>query len=721
MKFQVSLILVLICFYGCKNKNYPKLAPMNTVTDTYFGNKIQDPYRYMENLNDTVFIDWIKQQEKYSQKILKKISKRGSLLNSFNKKKKEDSFLISRIKISESNIYYYLKKEISNDIAKLYMRDGLEGEERLLLNPETLKKNSETYFINYIQPSWDDSKIAVSLTKSDKEFSEVIIVDIKTKEVLKGVAPNSWPNSLGGIDWIPDSSGFIYTYVPDINNKSKNYLLNTRAVLFKIGKSGYTDLFSKDKNSQIPFKEEDFPIIYLNNSYDKFIIGALAGATRYRDTYYATTDNLSTSNVRWKFLFSKEEKIDLFYVDGNDLYYKTAKNATNFKICKTSLNNPDFSNPIVLIKENKTSVITDFVIVKNGIYFIKTKNGVEAKLFHLNSGNEKEIPIPKPSGYLNITSINSKSNDLLMVSEGWTSKQERYRYNFNSNKFISDNLLPVIQHKELQDVVIEEIEIISHDGVKVPLSIVYKKGLKKNSKNRVLLNGYGAYKWSNSPYLYPYLLHWIKEGGVYATAHIRGGGEKGDNWHKGGYKTTKANTWKDFIACAEYLVDQKYTTNKKMAAWGASAGGINIGRAITERPDLFAAAIIRVGILNTLRMEFAPNGKNNIKEFGTVKDSVEFKALLEMDSYHSIKENTNYPAVYLTTGLNDARVPAWQPAKFAARLQRNSTSNKPILLSIDFNGGHGFESSQNKRNEELANIMSFALWQTGHPDYQPKK
>ena len=150
-------------------------------------------------------------------------------------------------------------------------------------------------------------------------------------------------------------------------------------------------------------------------------------------------------------------------------------------------------------------------------------------------------------------------------------------------------------------------------------------------------------------------------------------------------------------------------------------GGILIGRAITERPDLYAAAIIKVGILNTLRNEFGANGKNGIKEFGTVSDSLEFKYLLEMDAYHHIKENTNYPAIFLTAGLNDSRISAWQPAKFAARMQASTISERPVLLSVDFEGGHGFDNSENKRNKELADVLTFAFWQTGHPDFQPRK
>jgi prolyl oligopeptidase len=211
---------------------------------------------------------------------------------------------------------------------------------------------------------------------------------------------------------------------------------------------------------------------------------------------------------------------------------------------------------------------------------------------------------------------------------------------------------------------------------------------------------------------------WVLEGGVYAVAHVRGGGEKGDDWHKGGFKKSKPNTWKDFISCAEHLISNQYTSPKKLAILSGSAGGILIGRAITERPDLFAAAIVEFGSLNMLRSEMRNNGANNIKEFGTTKNPEEFKALLEMDAYHHIQKGEKYPAVLLTAGLNDPRVPAWFSAKFMAKLQAYDASDNPKLLLVDSDSGHGIDDTKTKIFERYANIIAFAFKLTGHPEYQ---
>ena len=235
-----------------------------------------------------------------------------------------------------------------------------------------------------------------------------------------------------------------------------------------------------------------------------------------------------------------------------------------------------------------------------------------------------------------------------------------------------------------------------------------------------MITGYGAYGFSDTPLMDDYIKAWTENNGIYAVAHVRGGGEKGDTWHLGGMKKTKPNTWKDFIACTKYLIDKKYTSSDKIVAWSASAGGVLIGRAITLRPDLYKAAIVRSGKLNATRSEFGPAGPNNITEFGTVKDSLEFNYLLEMDAYHHIKKDVKYPSMLLISGLNDPRTASYETGKFVAKLLAFNKERNPVLLKADTEGGHGFDQTSNKRIEDLTDILSFALWQTGHPDFQPQ-
>jgi prolyl oligopeptidase len=234
------------------------------------------------------------------------------------------------------------------------------------------------------------------------------------------------------------------------------------------------------------------------------------------------------------------------------------------------------------------------------------------------------------------------------------------------------------------------------------------------------LNGYGSYGITLDPTFRPTWLAFLEKGGVLAVAHVRGGGEYGEDWHNSGRMLTKQHTIDDFLACAQYLIENKYTSTPKLAGEGTSAGGITIGGAITQRPDLFAAALIRVGDSDSLRSELMESGPANIPEFGTVKDPDGFKGLFGMDAYQHVKPNTAYPAVLLTTGVNDPRVAPWQAAKMTARLQASTDSGKPVLLRVDYDAGHGMGSTKSQRDIEFADEVAFLMWQFGLAEYQPK-
>ncbi|MEM1003595.1 MAG: prolyl oligopeptidase family serine peptidase [Bacteroidota bacterium] len=407
----------------------------------------------------------------------------------------------------------------------------------------------------------------------------------------------------------------------------------------------------------------------------------------YADYYFTTKQDLKGNQINWKKLFNRKHYVKQFYIQGNDVIFLTALNAPNFKICKTSLPNPDFENPEILVPEDPDYVITDLEVLSDRILFVKNKNGVESSLYYLKNNKQNKIDLPVKAGYLNVINKGNNYKDFWIEIEGWTTPKTRLKYNYLTSSFESESIEKE-KERGLLDYMIREVEVLAHDGKKIPLSIIHNKDLILDGNQRVLLSGYGAYGISDRPKLEKYLPFWLRYGGVYAVAHVRGGGEKGDSWYRGGFKATKENTWKDFITCSEFLIEENYTSPKNLAIFSGSAGGILIGRAITERPDLYSCAMVRVGVLNTLRHEHGPSGPNNIKEYGTVNDSIEFESLLKMDSYHHIKSGVEYPATLLMAGLKDARTAAWESGKFVARMQEYNVSDKPILLNIDPEGGH---------------------------------
>jgi prolyl oligopeptidase len=493
-----------------------------------------------------------------------------------------------------------------------------------------------------------------------------------------------------------------------------------KSVLYKIGDDPekLNVILSAETNPELNIAEEDFPIVNLINKNDKYLIGYIGGASAYSDAYFTRISDIRTGNLIWKPLYKKELKIYNGFFKSDEYVYMTANNSPNFKIASIKVEQPDFNNPEILVNENKDEVVDDFYITSDGMYYVRTINGVEAKLYYYNGKNEKNIELPKRAGRIRLSCKGIEYPDIWINTAGWTYDYQRFRYDQNNDEFVEENLVPTGSFPEFEDFVVKEVLVKSYDGEEVPLSIIHKKNIEMNGMNPTLLYGYGSYSYSLNPWFSRAFLTWVDEGGIFCLAHVRGGGEKGDAWHYGGFKQTKYNTWKDLIACTEYMINEGYTSNKHTIINSASAGGILIGRAMTERPDLFAVAIAEVGVMNMLRFEETPNGPNNTKEFGTVKDSSECMALIEMDSYLKIRKGENYPATLITTGMNDPRVIAWQPAKFAAKLQAFNGSNNPIIFQVDYESGHGINDIKLKQFEQTANIFSFAFWQTGNKKYK---
>ncbi len=302
-----------------------------------------------------------------------------------------------------------------------------------------------------------------------------------------------------------------------------------------------------------------------------------------------------------------------------------------------------------------------------------------------------------------------------------TSQSVVYAYDPRTRGLVDAKLQPEGPNDHPSNIESVEVKVRSYDGTMVPLTIVYPKGLERDGSHPTLLTGYGAYGTSSTVGYSPTQLAEYELGVVRATCHVRGGGEYGEEWHLAGKEATKPNTWRDFIACAEYLIAQGYTSPAHLAGFGGSAGGILIGRAIEERPDLFAAAMAGVPLADLVRNETTANGGPNIPEFGSTKTEAGFRALYAMSPFANVADGVKYPAVLVTTGINDPRVDPWEPAKFAARLQAATTSGKPVLLRVDYSAGHGVASSHEQGLELEVDSWSFVLWQTGHPAFQPLK
>jgi prolyl oligopeptidase len=723
MGTKVTLItMVFIFILSCPagyTQEKPAAAKVQPVVDEYFGNRIIDPYRYLEDLKDPEVQNWFKSNAAYSRAVLNNIAGRQSLIDKMREFDQRKSARISSIRITDNNHYFYLKTTPEDETDKLFYRVGYEGKEVFLYDPSEFDSNTgQKYTITSLSPSDDGSKVAFEVAPNGSESTVLLIMDVKQRTLYPEKIDRCW---YAFASWLPSGEAFLFSRLQSSDVHHKDRQTDSKVYLHKTGTDPENDreIFSRAKYPELDINPEDFPILQYDKS-SNYLYAIVYNTSRSYNIFYAPVKDLENNKIQWKQLMKHEDEIYDFWPTEKDLYVYTPKGAPNFKILKTSLENPDYTNAEVIVPENSQATLTSFSLTNEGLYFTLSRNGVEEKVYRMPFGtkNIEELTLPFAAGSVSLMTRGFKFSDVWVELTGWTKDNQRFRYNASGKKFIPENLSTPAEYPEFEELIVEELMIPSHDGLKVPLSLIYKKGVIKDGKNLVLIYGYGAYGISPNPYFSPNRLLWASEGGIYAVAHVRGGGELGAQWHKAGFKTTKPNTWKDLISCAEYLIKEQYTSPKKIAINGRSAGGILIGRAMTERPDLFAAAIPMVGCMNPLRFEESPNGPLNVPEFGTVKDSVECLALIEMDSYLHLKEGVKYPAALITAGMNDPRVIAWEPAKFAARLQAVSTSGKPVLFLADYESGHGIGNTKAKQYEDLADVLSFAFWQTGHSGFQ---
>ena len=717
MKIKLLLFLLGPSFFLAAQQ---PVAPVKVVTDEYFGQKIDDPYRYLEDMKDEAVIDWFKGQGDYTTEVMKNVTGRDELIAKFKEFDGRRSSRVYNLRITENDLYFYLKMTPEDETGKLFMRNGYEGEEIFLFDPSEYKKEEgKQYTIGSISPNRDGSLLAFGVEPNGSEASTILVMDINAKKLLSEAIDLTWGNAA----WQKDNNSFSYAIQNSDDPNDQNRQMNTKTYLHKVGTDSSEDtlIFYAPDYPELEITPEEIPLIYYDRDADKLFMYAYSSDSNQK-IYMADADGLKEDHTSWKQIVDRDDMVTGMGTDKEYFYFRTTKDAPNFKVVMLPLSSTDLTKAETLIPDDGEAVLTGFTITSKGYYFTKRRNGVETMVYHMASADSdpEELKLPFTAGSASLSSKGVDFKDVWISMNGWTRDSSRYRYDPSQKSFTYEMLSSKAEFPEFENIVAEEVMVKSHDGVMVPVSLIYDKDMKKDGSNPTMMYGYGSYGHSMSPYFSTRFLTWVSEGGVVAISHVRGGGELGDAWHKAGQKENKPNTWKDFIATAEYLHKEKISSPEKTMIYGGSAGGILVGRSMTERPDLFAVAIPSVGAMNTVRMEMSPNGPVNAPEFGSVKDESEFKALYDMDSYLHIKDGVKYPATMITAGINDRRVVAWEPGKFAARLQAANGSDNPILFRVDYESGHGSDT-KTKQFEEIADIMSFSFWQMGHPDYQSIK
>jgi prolyl oligopeptidase len=700
----------------------PPVAPVRPVADDYYSTKVVDPYRYMENLKDPEVQTWFKGQDDFTRAALSRIPDRTRLLDRIKKLDQSAPYLIEDVQRYQGEKYYYRKILATEEVTKLYERDGLGGAEKLLVDPNKFVSAPGTHYsLNYYVPSYDGQYVAYGVSPGGSEDAVIHILNVATGRDTGETIDRSW---YGGISWLPDNRAFFHIRFQKLDPGAdpKERRLKSRVYLHRVGTDAESDraIFGYGVNPGIDLDPTDTSTVFSDPRIGFVIATVTRGFANEQTMYIAPVDSIGKPNVPWRRICGPDEAVVNSDVRGDDFYLITHKNAPRFKVTRVSLSHPDFANAAVIVSPGE-AVITNVTAAPDALYVQELDGGI-GRLLRVPYGGGVPTLVPLPvDGTLGIYGGDPRLPGLLLAITSWTKAFRVYHYNPDSERITDTGLQPPGPFDDPADVEALEVKVRSHDGTMVPLSIVAKKGLKLDGSHPTLLSGYGAYAITMQQYFDPTSLAWLERGGVLAVAHVRGGGEYGEEWHQAGMNQNKPNTWRDFIACAEYLVKQGYTSPGKLAGQGGSAGGILIGRAFTERPDLFAAALDDVGLSDMIRDMFSPDGPLNIPEYGDLKTPDGFKNLYEISAYYHVKDGTHYPAVMITTGMNDPRVVSWEPGKMAARLQAATTGGKPVLLRVDYQGGHGgWGATRSQIDEMTADEWSFLLWQLGVPEFQPK-
>ncbi len=696
----------------------PPQATVRNVPTTHFGVTVADPYRYFENLKDPQVAQWMKAQADYTRRVMHRIPGRPAILEAIQRYSDATAArILDVLQVGEK--IYYEKMLAEENLPKLYVRDGFDGEERVLVDPDAnLPSGVHHAALDYYAPSDDNRYLAYGISAGGSEDSVLHIIDVQTGKPTGDVidrAQDAEPS------WLPDGR-LLYARLQALapGAPATDKYMNQRTFVHVLGANPDTDV-AVFGTGVVPGIEmtptETGYVTHVAGS--PFLIGvAFNGVAREMRIWSAPLSSLKGAATPWVRIADTADAVIDFAASADTIYLTTHKGAGRYRVVRTSLAHPDITKAETVVPETD-AVITGIVAASDALYIRKMHRAGDSELARLAHGQSEATPIPLPFlGDLQNMTADPRQPGILFFLGGWTRFGQYYAYSV-AGGITDTGLAPQGPYDSSADLVASNVDVRAGDGTLVPLSIVHRRDIELDGMRPTILYGYGAYGMSETPFYRPGFLPWFDRGGVLAVAHVRGGGEQGETWYKAGFQATKPNTWRDAIACGEWLISNRYTSSQQLAVMGGSAGGILVGRAITERPDLFGAAIDQVPASDLLRAEFSANGPPNIPEFGSVTTEAGFKALLQMSPYHAVTDGVKYPAVLLITGINDPRVDSWEAAKMAARLQAASSSDKPILLRVDYDAGHGMGSTKRQAYAERADIFTFLLWQAGLEEFQP--
>jgi len=708
--------LALACLIACAGSvnaadSQAPSTPAHDVLDTYFDVSVDDPYRWLENADDPAVKRWSAEQDARTRKYLDGLAQRKPIFDRLWRQISKTSSSFSSLHAVGGKIFaLYSQPPRQQPMVAVLTRAADPAQVRVIVDPNALNPKGTTA-IDWFVPSPNGSLVAVSLSDNGSEDGSIHIFDVASRaQVGEVIARAQYPTAGGSLAWRADSKGFWYTRYPGLERPPEERHFFQKLYFHRLGDPPSRDAIVLGQ--ELPKVAE----IYVDNRFNPSVtLVTVANGDGGEFAHYV----IRKDGVARQVTHFEDRVVAATIGPDNCLYLVSRKDAPRGKLLKLEPGDLELAHAKLIVPESEYVMQTggefggEPVVVTANALYVRELVGGPSRVAAFNHEGAALGTVALPD-LASVDEVEPLGDGTLLYSIKTYLRPAYFsRYSEASGNAVETKLAQTSPVSFLDAEVVREFAT-SKDGTQVPLNIVRRKGLVLDGTHPALLNGYGGYGVSLTPhFLGPDVRLWLDAGGVFVIANLRGGGEYGEQWHRQGALTFKQNVFDDFAAAARHLVAQKYTSSEHLAIVGRSNGGLLMGAALTQHPELFRAVVSRVGIYDMLRVELDPNGTFNTTEFGTVKNVDQFRALFAYSPYHQVTDDSKYPAVFMATGEHDGRVNPMQSRKMAARLQAATVSGRPILLSINAHAGHGIGSSLSIRVNQMADAYAFLFDQLG--------
>ena len=701
------------------------VAPVRNVPEVFFGTTVDDPYRGLENIRSPAVRAWMRAHGEHARRTLHAWPGRAALkavLDRYDAGPPARVVSVVRRPLGDgaAERLFYLKRGAGEPQFRLMRRDGFDGAEQLVFDPARLdgRGRAGKHAIDFFEPSPDGRRVALGVSADGSEAASLRVIDVEGGRPLG--APVSRADQAAPA-WSPDGTELWFNRLQPLRRgapQAERYL-HSQLVAWRPGVEVAPRLVLRagpsaaERAAGMPaIDARESPVLAVQADGTALLM-AVDGVAPEFAAWWSTLDALRAGRPAWRPLVTREDGVTALALQGGRVFALSHRAAPRYRLLEGALEGFAAGTAAVRIAEGE-GVLVNIAAAADALY-VEAREGNVKRLLRLGyeGGAPVDMPLPVAGAFaLEAGHAHPRLPGVLLDLQGWTVARRIHALDAQGRNR-DTGLQPAGPFDSPAGLATTEVMVPGHDGVRVPLSVVHRQGVVLDGTNPVLLTGYAAYGYTEEPTFSASRLAWLDAGGVYAVANPRGSGVFGRGWHVAGKEATKPNSWRDLIACAEWLVAQGWTRPARLAIEGGSAGGLLVGMAMTERPDLFGAVLIDVGALDMVRGELEPSGPPNIPEFGTRTTEAGFRALLAMSAYHQVRDGVSYPAVLLTHGVNDPRVAVSNSTKMAARLLAASTSGKPVLLRLDWAGGHGIGDTRAQALDQRTDEFAFLMWQLG--------